>query len=246
MDNFLIFKKPMVETVVNAGDYRRIVEGYKYISLLTDGGINPRNNITESAVCVDNDTDFYVEFDNGERIWINAELKNVLIPPRVHYFDLFNKVKSAGLCAAKDTEAGFNNLFIVLSREKIKMNFFKRSPCVSETITIGAMAVANLFFGHNKTNPSYTIKIPWIPEEYRQGRLIAGTDDPANVSGIWYSFAEEYGVCYNTFALSPTAYITPLQAGLDFYGINRHLWELTNIDIVADHYVRYSISWHKS
>lgn len=235
----------MREVVSALGDYRKVVEGFRYISLLTDGGINPRNNVEEGAICMDNDTDFYIQFDNGERIWINQEIKNYLIPPRAHFFDLINEAKALSLCASKTTEAGFNNLFIVLSRDKIYLDLYKRSPSDGAYIEVPAMGNYNLWFGHNRDDASSIVRIPWIPEEYRQFRIAAGTDAPLNVGGTWIQYFGEALDCYNSFALSPAALATPLMSAVDNYGNNRHGWYLTNMDMVNSHYVRYSISWHK-
>lgn len=243
MDSFLIFKKPLLDVHAVPAGYRKIIEGYKFISILTDGGINPSNNVAESAVCQDNDTDCYIEFDNGERIWINQEIRNYGIPIRAHYFDYYNRIKSASLCLSKDTEAGYNNLFFILSREKINLQIHKRPPIAIFNYEIPASGSKDYWFGKNKDSATSELLIPWIPEQYKRVRYMVGSDSPADITATFFQYMGEGTIVYNSFALTPAGYTTPFWGETDNFSSYRFKYGLANGDAVNPHYVRAAFVW---
>ena len=113
-----VLKFPFIDEVV-----RHLVNcsQYRYLSILTDGGINPNPNIDGAGVARNN---LVIDFDNGDIWQIDAETYNLDIS---RYGSLYFSNLNFDTHLSAHPQGGYGNLFLVFTMEKYRqVKDFKR------------------------------------------------------------------------------------------------------------------------
>lgn len=140
---------------------------YRYMSIVTDGGINPNPNINQAGLSRNN---LMIEFDNGDVWKIDSETHNLNIE-RYGSFHFTNLAHDIFIGAV--VQNGYGNLFLVLTMEKYRdIKKFKRhnpSFCVSGTLPakVNGTPVVDFWVGVNRPDVGFHLVIPWIPLGYK-------------------------------------------------------------------------------
>lgn len=148
----------------SSGSVTLDLKGYRYLSILTDGAINPGNNYLSDPFsegsCNINSSLCYLKFDDDMRLNINGEIRNF----RIDKYTLakwYNEVPPQ-LCVGSSLQGGYGNLHFVLSVDPIDFILEKRNPYYFEKFTLGAAESKDYWLG--AWSPLvYNLMIPWIP-----------------------------------------------------------------------------------
>jgi len=184
----LVKKYPFLNETVRD---QTLVGNYKYLSIVTDGGINPNPNITNMVGRPRNN--LIIEFDGGD-IWkIDREKYNLNIE-RYNTLWFTNLNYSAAIGA--HVQNGFFNLFLILSMERIDETFFrKHNPFVcEEDIRVAADGEANRWIGIFRPTPTWQLIMPWLPIGYDK---ITYEINQTDVTTDWQVTVNQYAKCSN-------------------------------------------------
>lgn len=181
----LVLKFPfLTETVrhlVNCGSY-------KYVSILTDGGINPNPNITAPIGTARNN--LMLEFDNGDIWQIDAETYNLNIE---RYNSLYFSNLNFSAAIVAHPQGGYGNLFLVFTMEKYRQikDFKRHNPTCCFHGSVPAQGSIVYHLGTFRQNFAHILGIPFIPRGYEKFNLLSWRQH----GGV--SFKIDYYCCDN-------------------------------------------------
>lgn len=172
-----------------AGQYRKVIGGFKYVSVLTDGEFNPQNNNRVSNpvnLCPDRDNDShcYLEFDNGERLQLNGEVRNFVLPADAKYYDLFNCYAGISSCGMDSPETGYGNMFIILSMQPVSLEIPKLDPSFEVNDVLCAAGSDVRYWAGIKQMTAFDVRvIPYIPQhKCSKLQIMASAETPGDFS----------------------------------------------------------------
>ena len=150
----------------------------KYLSILTDGAINPLNNTLEEVL--------YVELDNGKRILIKGEVHNIPLGNAKKFYFINKFYRCPPTSCADTTEGGHGNLFLIFSEFPLDYELTKNNPTVNIALTIPAVTTNYYWIGIDRPQSSYELLIPYIPSKYNY-LIIACQATGGTVAGVQYN-----------------------------------------------------------
>ena len=151
---------PFLTTV--SGGQHLSVEGYRYLSILTDGGINPLNNYLPAT---SGHSELFLRYDDGERIDIMSEIRDLPIPKGKSYIDLYNQL-GAGQGATEGIETGYSNLWLIKSKYPLNMYMKKHNPAFCMQKELAADSTWYSWIGVDRLNAAWDLLLPYIPMGY--------------------------------------------------------------------------------
>lgn len=233
---------PFITAYSAAGDYRKYIGGFRYVSVLTDGSFNPSNNNRVSnpvALCPDRDNDShcYLQFDNGERLQLNGEVKNFELPKDSKYLDLINAYAGISSCGTDTPETGYGNMYILLSMYPVKLDIPKVNPSFyiyrHMLAPAGVGEYHNYHFGAKLINAGDTLKEAWLPAgKYEKMSIFLSCDDGFSLEGYIRLYASTGDIDYVAIPL--------VNIGTTGAGSNGWLENLTTINGCD----RVMMAWH--
>lgn len=154
-----VYKYPFLDITVRE---QIVCSQYRYLTILTDGGINP--DVNGSFACPINRYPLSIDFDDGDLWRIRSEAYNINIEKYgVLYFN--NLIHDCIVGA--DPENGYGNLYLFLSMEKLdKMTLKKHNPHACVTGTLAPSGTIEYWLGTDKINPGYISILPFVPWGY--------------------------------------------------------------------------------
>lgn len=142
--------------------------GYSYLSILTDGAINPTANFNQ-AYAKDLELFYFKLFDNPKKFLINYQIYNLNIQKfrdkavghsgRSHSFlKLFNKAHAD----RNYPESGYGFFYVVLSQDPITFVYPKVVPNYHNVYTLNNDNEL-IWFGENNPSPIDSFGLAWLP-----------------------------------------------------------------------------------
>lgn len=159
----LILKFPFItETVrhlVNCGQY-------KYLSITTDGSINPNPNQTRPGIARDN---LMLEFDDGSTHRIEESIWNLNIETYGSFY--FTNLNYDIMIGAHPCN-GYGNIILILSVDQFpKTDKHIQPPHFCEQGAIANNAHLYYWTGKYRVNAAWSLLVPYIPLGYKDLRF---------------------------------------------------------------------------
>lgn len=181
-------------------------EGYQFLSIMTDGGLNPRNNLDASGSLGEYNGLCQIVFDDSETFFINQELRNIPLISKINpstknkvwkksfrWFNILGEIPGAN----RGIESGFGNIYFILTQYPFKEHILHHNPFWCLQKNLEAETEDNYWFGINRVSSTYTMGIPYLPMIYeRIAYMINSTALSFQVFGM------EYWHCHNSPAYS--------------------------------------------
>lgn len=135
---------------------------YRYLTIVSDGGINPNPNINQAGFPRNN---LMIEFDNGDVWKIDSETHNLNIE-RYGSFNFTNLAHDIFIGAT--VQNGYGNLFLILTMEKYRevKKFKRHNPHACLTGNLAPDSSVFYWLGINRPNVAWILAIPFIPFGY--------------------------------------------------------------------------------
>lgn len=239
-EKFILYKYNL-KTIVN-GD-KISTSGYKYLSIYTDGFINPDLAIPDTTS--GKTGFFYITTDNNITIPIISELKNFDISKN-EYIMYYNYLCYLTSCSF--SEAGYGNIYFVLHNEPYDFSFLdKKYPDVSTSFSLAPSSEKNLWIGINQIQKNDTMLLGYIKNLYSYINIFISCDNPSITSGIVYGYPydnddNKFNLGYLMIGLSPDLNINTLP----IYNLSRFRITISNTDMMSSVNVYMYIVFNKS
>lgn len=148
-NNFILFKYPFDTYLTRE---KMNAQGYNYVSILTDGAINPKLNFGYSDI-----SELFLETSKGQKFYINAEITNIPIAGNEYIALTYTKPTNYFV------SGGYGNLFIVLSQKKLIYFPIKENAQALIDEDVIDSAAKLIWFGMGGLDSKNGLAIPFIP-----------------------------------------------------------------------------------
>jgi hypothetical protein len=173
-----IFTSPISERVN--------IEGYNFLTIVTDGAFNPNLNSPDSDF-----SEFKLTTDRNEVVFVNGEIFNIDISER-HFLDVVYQKRDGVL------DGGFGNIFFYFSNKPFDSKITKKITSIGINVGTVYYGAANIVWLGNHNVSPFNYFIPYIPpHKYFHYTL----DVNSNVSCELRGYDKDSGISTNAITL---------------------------------------------